>query len=72
MILSMKTPDITPAQIAALVQASLAVALAFGLDITEEQSVALLALSGAVFAVLGIGDATVRKARNKRLSKGGE
>src|SRR4051794_18896787 len=39
-------PDHTRVQLAAVVQAVIAVAVAFGLPISDEQSIALIALSG--------------------------
>lgn len=63
----MLTPDITKAQVAAVAQALLAVVVAFGVNITEEQSVALLGLSGIVAAVLTLADAAIRRGRAKAL-----
>lgn len=44
--------DREPAMIAALVQAGLALAVAFGLDLSAEQIAALVAVSAAVFGLL--------------------
>lgn len=64
----MDMPDLTRAQLLAIVQSIIAAAVAFGAPISEAQSVALLALAGALAAVLVHGDATIRKSRNDRLS----
>ena len=66
----MDTPDVTRAQVVAVVQSGLAAAVAFGAPISEAQSVALLALAGALSAILVHGDATIRKARNQRAAAG--
>lgn len=58
-------PDITPAQILAVVQSIVAVAVAFGAPITEAQSVALLALAGGLAAILGYSDARIREGRSR-------
>jgi hypothetical protein len=62
-------PDHTNAQIAALVQAVIAVAVAFGVDITEQQSVALIALSGLIGTVLIGADAAIRRERARNADK---
>ena len=59
-------PDVTRAQIVALVQATIAVFVAFGAHVTEAQSVALLTLAAVIGAVLVHGDAGIRRARNQR------
>lgn len=59
-------PDITKAQIVALVQAIIGVLVAFGAPITEAQSVALIALAAVVATVLVREDARIRQARNQR------
>lgn len=58
----MKTPDITPTQIVAIVAAVLQVVAAFGFDLTTDQHEALLALCG-VLSVAVLGDAHVRGKR---------
>lgn len=62
----MTTPSITAAQIVAVAQAAIAVAIAFGLDLTAEQQNALLQLSSVLAASLGIGDAVIRNGRSRR------
>src|SRR5688572_24231556 len=59
----MKRPDITPAQVVALVQAVIAILVSFSLSITEAQSAALLALTTIIAAVLITGDAAIRRGR---------
>ena len=56
-------PDITPAQVVAIVANVIAVAIAFGVDITKEQQEAILALTGALGAILFISDAHLRGRR---------
>lgn len=61
----MKTPDITRAQTIAIVQAILAVLVAFGVNLSEQQQTALLGLSAAVAVVLPLADAIIRNGRAK-------
>lgn len=61
----MQTPDITKAQILALIQAVLALAIAFGVDLSTEQQTAILGLAGAVAVVLPIADAIIRNGRSR-------
>jgi hypothetical protein len=56
-------PDITPAQILAIVGNIIAVAIAFGVHITKEQQDAVLALTGALGAFLIASDAHLRGRR---------
>lgn len=65
----MKTPDITPAQVLALVQAIIGLLIAFGVDLTEAQSVAVIALSGVLASMLLKGDKDIRVARNNRVGR---
>jgi hypothetical protein len=62
------TPDLTRAQIVALVQAAIGCAVAFGAPITEAQSGALLALVGVLSVVLVAADASIRRARAKHIA----
>lgn len=59
----MNTPDITAAQVVAIVQAVLGVLAAFSLPVTEAQSIALLGLVSVVAAVLLPVDAAIRRKR---------
>lgn len=61
----MKMPDVTPAQIVALVGAIIAVAVAFGAPISDDQRDAILQLVGIVAPALVIGDAVIRNGRSK-------
>lgn len=58
-------PDITKAQIVALVQAVLALVIAFGVDLTEAQQTAIIGLAGAVAIVLPLADAIIRNGRSR-------
>jgi hypothetical protein len=59
----MRTPDITPAQIVAIVQAVLALAVAYGLSVPPDARDAIIQLATVLAAVLPIGDAAVRRGR---------
>jgi hypothetical protein len=58
-----QTPNITIAQITAVLQAMIAVAVAFGLSITSEQQTAILGLSAVIGLALTLGDAHIRHGR---------
>lgn len=58
----MNTPDITAAQVVALVAATMNLAVQFGVDIDEGQQTALLAFMG-VLASIVLADAHVRGKR---------
>jgi hypothetical protein len=60
-----KTPDVTKAQVLALMQAAIATAVAFGAPLTDVQQAALMAL--AVFVVLVAADVHLRRGRAKYL-----
>lgn len=62
-VLGGQMPDITAAQIVGLVGAVAGVAISFGVNISKEQQEAILALVGAVAAVLFVADAHVRTRR---------
>lgn len=59
----MSTPSLTPAMIVAIVESVLAAVVAFGLDLTEAQSGALIGLAGVLAAVLIGADAGIRRER---------
>jgi len=61
----MKMPDVTPAQIVALVGAIIAVAVAFGAPIDDAQRDAILQLAGIVAPALVLGDAVIRHGRSR-------
>lgn len=61
----MNTPDITKAQIVALVQACVALAIAFGINLSEPQQTAIIGLAGAIAIVLPLADAIIRNGRSK-------
>jgi hypothetical protein len=62
-ILVGRMPDITAAQIIAVVGAVITAAVAFGADISREQQIAILSLAGAVAGVLLAADAHLRSRR---------
>lgn len=57
------TPSLTPAQIIALVQAVLALVVAFGVDVSPELQDALVQLSTVALAILPTMDAAIRRKR---------
>lgn len=57
------TPNVTTAQVIAVVQAVIALAMSFGLSITAEQSAAIIQLSTAIAVVLPLADAYLRRGR---------
>lgn len=67
----MKTPDITPAQIVALIQpfitATIGLLVAFGIDMTEVQQTAILGFTAALATIVSTGlfiaDAVIRAGR---------
>jgi hypothetical protein len=64
-LISGLSPDITPAQLVAIVGNVIAVAIAFGAHITKQQQDAILALVGALGAFLIASDAHVRGRRSQ-------
>lgn len=62
-------PDHTKIQVVAVIQAVIAVAIAFGVPISDEQSVALLALAGVLGTVLISADAAIRRERARNADK---
>lgn len=64
-VLRAKMPDLTPAQVVALVGAIIATAVSFGVDISKDQEENLLILIGLVASVLIGGDAVLRGQRAK-------
>lgn len=59
----MRTPDITPAQLVALVQAVVAIAVAYGAPVPPEARDAIVQLATVLAAVLPLGDAAIRRGR---------
>lgn len=59
----MSTPDITKAQAVAIVQALIALVVAFGLDVSPEARDAIVQLATVLAAVLPLADAGVRRKR---------
>jgi hypothetical protein len=58
-----RTPDLTPAQIIALIGAAITLASVFGLAITPEQREAILAFVGVLLSVFIHADAKIRHGR---------
>jgi hypothetical protein len=56
-------PNITAAQIVAIVGNAIAVAVAFGVDLSTQQQDALLALAGSLGAILVLSDSHLRSKR---------
>jgi hypothetical protein len=63
-ILTGRMPDITAAQMVALVGAVITVAVAFGANISKEQQIAILSVVGAVAGILLGADAHLRSRRS--------
>jgi hypothetical protein len=64
----LKLPDITPAQIVAVVGAAIAVAVAFGAPIPKEAQDAITQLVIVLAPILVIGDAAIRHGRSRALA----
>jgi hypothetical protein len=62
-IITGRMPDITAAQIVAIVGAVITVAVAFGANISTDQQVAILSAAGAIAAILLASDAHLRSQR---------
>jgi hypothetical protein len=56
-------PDITAAQIVAVFGNAIAVAVAFGIDLSTQQQDALMALAGSLGAILVLSDSHLRSKR---------
>jgi hypothetical protein len=67
-----KTPDVTPAQMVAVAGAIVAVAAAFGFDLTQQQQDAVMQLVSIVAGLLIAGDAVVRHGRATGNAKKGD
>ena len=63
------TPDVTRAQWISVAQAVIAVAVAFGAPITDQQSIALVALAAGLGSLLVVSDAAIRRERARNLDK---
>jgi hypothetical protein len=64
----METPDVTKAQVIALVQAAIAVALAFGVNLSAAEQTKLLTVSGVIASVIVAADVAIRRGRQKHLA----
>jgi hypothetical protein len=56
-------PDITAAQVVALVGNAIAIAIAFGIDLSTQQQNALMALAASLGAILVLSDSHLRSKR---------
>lgn len=61
----MKTPDITTAQIVAVAQSVIGLAVAFGAPITTAQATAIVAVVSGIAGVLLVSDAVIRNGRSR-------
>jgi len=59
----MDTPDVTKAQIIAIIQPPVTLAIAFGAPITTAQETALMGMAGAISTALIVMDGLMRRAR---------
>lgn len=59
----MNTPDITAAQIVAIIQACVAFIVAFGAPLTTVQQEAIIQLATVLAAALPLSDAAIRRGR---------
>jgi hypothetical protein len=66
---TLKTPDVTPAQIVTVVGAGIAMAVAFGAPVSKDQSDAIMDFVTVTGPVLLGADAIIRAARAKYLGK---
>jgi hypothetical protein len=64
----LKTPDVTPAQILALVQAFLGLVVSFGFDLSTAQQAAVIAFCTAALVFLPVADAIVRHGRSNAVA----
>ena len=64
-ILTGRMPDLTAAQIVALVGAVITAAVAFGANISKEQQIAILGLVGSIAAILLAADSHLRSRRSQ-------
>ena len=64
-----QTPDHTRLQVVAVAQAVIAAVVAFGVPITNQQSIALVALAGVIGAALVTADASIRRERARNADK---
>jgi hypothetical protein len=63
------TPDVKRAQLISVAQTVIAVAVAFGAPITDQQSIALVALAAGLGSLLVVSDAAIRRERVRNLDK---
>lgn len=65
---TLKRPDISPAQIVAIVGSIIAVAVAAGLDISNDLQNAIIDLVTVLAPLLILGDSVIRHGRSRALS----
>ncbi len=66
-----QTPDHTRLQVVAVGEAVIAAVVAFGVPITNQQSIALVALAGVIGAALVTADASIRRERARTPTSSG-
>lgn len=64
----MQTPDITPAQLIAIVGSILAVAVAAGLPLSKDLTDSIIQLVTVIAPVLLVGDAVIRHGRSRAMA----
>ena len=65
----MSTPDITKAQVLAIVQALIGLGAAFGLDVSPAMQSAIVQLCTAALVIIPAADALIRHGRSRALGK---
>lgn len=63
----LKTPDITPAQLVAVVGAIIATAVALGLPLSDEAQTSIMTLVTVVAPIILVADAGIRHGRSRAL-----
>ena len=67
-----KTPDITPAQVVAVVGAVIGTLVAFGVNISQQQTDAVIQLVTVVSSLLLVSDAVIRHGRARGNARRGD
>ncbi len=64
---SLSTPDVTPAQLVAIVGSILAVIVAFGLDLSQDKQDSIIQLVTILAPLIVGGDAVIRHGRSRAM-----
>lgn len=64
----LKTPDVTPAQILAVVQAVLGLVVSFGFDLSTAQQAAVISFCTAALVFLPLADSIIRHGRSNAVA----